>query len=773
MKACLFALWALGASAQTGPVAWWQFNGNYNDSIANLSTASQPGPSISLQQGGPYRSSVFVNSSYLTLQLPRLPMSLPWSMTFWSRVEAYKDIDQTSTYPFAMETNASENAHFYVAPNIDYSNFCNVYGGIQSTNQLGCQPSNGAWYHWGFVGSYAAGLQNIAVYFNGVPTGFTAQINVSAPSDAWNGFEVTGAVPTQLSDLRFYDHNLTDNEVFGIYSMAPAQAPLPPSPSPSPPPPHSPPPSPPWPPLPPAGTLPLANTSYASLTIGPQTTGRIPAGFSGISFGKEILTYNLLTPQNAPLIQLFRNLGAGTVRIGAATVNTWSWAPNGTGSQHGVTAPSDVDNLGGFLKATGWKVLYGLNGVSPIPNPLPSTYTPPDTANTVLEAVYVYNALGDSVSSFEIGNEPDLYASQGLKYANYSATDVVLDFNAYRDAIVGAGIAASFSGPSLGWMTVWAGTFASAVQQNITQLTIHSYLNSNRGTVNLATLTNPTAVNNPSIPDIAKLNGFSLGLRDGFRISEANTFYSGNRAGIANTFASALWLIRFSFDIAQTNASGINFMSAEGRFGYSPLPIDPKLPLGFEPAPEYYGMLFFASVGPGSSVNTSWAGALPPNLLAYATFNGTYTVALLNTAANDTASVAMSFPGGFYTTSAILLTAQNLSSTTGVTFGGGPLQSDGSWHINTTYEVLGNTVNVPPASALLIRTAGPTPPSPPSPPSPPPPHPPSPPQPHPQPPTSNNEVTGTSIILCFVGITAALLAHRKTRFTARAISSKH
>lgn len=646
-------------------------------------------------------------------------------MAFWSNIRAYKNID-IKQYPFSLDSNGNERVHFYIGSRYDGQG-CDIYGGISSSNMLTCQPSNNQWYHWGFVSSFSGTLQNTEVYFNGLPAGFTFSVNETMPGDAWTTFTVTGQMPTKLSDLRFYSRALTDGDMMDLVASSPPQPPLPPSPSPSPPPPLSPPPSPPWPPAS-VSVVSAVNTSWASVVIGTQTNGRLPPGFMGISFGKEVLALSILTPQNAPLIQLFKNLGPGTVRIGAATVNAYTWDPTGPGGQLGYTSPADVDNLGGFLAATGWNVLYGLNGVSPVPISLGSAYTPPDTANTVLEAAYVAGALGASIASFEIGNEPDLYARQGLKYAQYVATDHIADFVAYTSAIAQAGIVTSFSGPAVAWDTAWALQFGDAVKSSIVQLTQHHYLNSNTATVNIATLLNPNAVYNPSFETIDRLNAASLGLAQGFRISEANTFYCCNRAGVANAFASALWVISYSFSIAKTNASGINFMSAQGLLGYSPIPIDPALPLGYAPAAEYYGMLLVASMGPGVTLDTSTAGTAPA-LFAYATFNTTYTVALVNTDAIDICSVTLSLPDDFYATTAVLLTAASTHAVSGVTFGGGPLMEDGSWVISEVYSADGNTVTIPPGSALLVSTAKRVAPgaaeSPPSP-EPPPPVPPSP-----------------------------------------------
>jgi hypothetical protein len=63
-------------------------------------------------------------------------------------------------------------------------------------------------------------------------------------------------------------------------------------------------------------------------------------------------------------------------------------------------APSDVSDLAGFLQATGWQVIYGINL---------KTNTP---ANAASEAQYAATALDSSLLAFEIGNEPNEYTSE-------------------------------------------------------------------------------------------------------------------------------------------------------------------------------------------------------------------------------------------------------------------------------------------------------------------------------------------------------------------------
>ena len=59
--------------------------------------------------------------------------------------------------------------------------------------------------------------------------------------------------------------------------------------------------------------------------------------------------------------------------------------------------PEAIDALAGFLKATGWKLIYGLNFGNSTPE------------RAAREAAYVARAIGDRLEYFQIGNEPDFY----------------------------------------------------------------------------------------------------------------------------------------------------------------------------------------------------------------------------------------------------------------------------------------------------------------------------------------------------------------------------
>ena len=84
----------------------------------------------------------------------------------------------------------------------------------------------------------------------------------------------------------------------------------------------------------------------------------------------------------------------------------------------GTITPSDLTALASLAKASGWKVILGVNL---------KEYDPARAAD---EAKYAQQDLGSSLEAVEIGNEPDLYSAYKSNPSQYP-----VDFAAYVAAI--------------------------------------------------------------------------------------------------------------------------------------------------------------------------------------------------------------------------------------------------------------------------------------------------------------------------------------------------
>jgi hypothetical protein len=107
---------------------------------------------------------------------------------------------------------------------------------------------------------------------------------------------------------------------------------------------------------------------------------KVPEDYMGLSYESGQLAYpDFFSPQNTALIQMFRTLSpSGVLRLGGNLSEFTLWSdtdpaippdPNGlVGPDPGhrdprtfTITPRSIRNLRGFLDATGWRCIYGLN----------------------------------------------------------------------------------------------------------------------------------------------------------------------------------------------------------------------------------------------------------------------------------------------------------------------------------------------------------------------------------------------------------------------------
>ena len=166
--------------------------------------------------------------------------------------------------------------------------------------------------------------------------------------------------------------------------------------------------------------------------------------FIGLAYEKESLCGPLFRAGNLEMVGLFGRLGTSVLRLGGNTVDMNLWTPGGKGQTVGQIAPADVDALAGFLKATGWSCIYGINlGGSA------TGVTTPELA--AAEVAYVAERLGAALIGVEIGNECENYRDAG-SYYEFDWTVEMFEalWGQYRDAIVARTPEAPMVGPAAG-----------------------------------------------------------------------------------------------------------------------------------------------------------------------------------------------------------------------------------------------------------------------------------------------------------------------------------
>jgi hypothetical protein len=440
----------------------------------------------------------------------------------------------------------------------------------------------------------------------------------------------------------------------------------------------------------------LPQSNFVRVQIQPQSRlGRIPADFMGLGYEvSSVSERGLFSASNRTYVQFVRTLSpAGIIRIGGNTSDYASWLPDGppVSSPKGtVVDRHGLADLGTFLRATGWRVIWGFNlGRAPI-----------DQA--VDEAVAVSASVGAGLLAFEIGNEPDLFPGVH-RPSNYSYADYYAEYRRFKKAIRDKLPNAPFAGPDVIIHADWLEQFAATEARDLKLLTYHFYPEGppDNPSSTIENLLKPTAI----LPGLlARLEAASRSSGVPYRICETNSCFGGGKPGVSDTMAATLWGLDFLFTLAQFNAGGVNLETGVNHLGflsyYTPISRDRVRPL-------FYGMLAFslASRGDRIQLNLDNAGL---NITAYAVRSdgGDIWLTLVNKEATRDAQVHAACPG-IAKASALRLTAPSISSQAGVLLGGSAVDNSGKWVPGRSepVRVAGGEIeiNVPGASAALVR----------------------------------------------------------------------
>jgi hypothetical protein len=432
------------------------------------------------------------------------------------------------------------------------------------------------------------------------------------------------------------------------------------------------------------------------------TVSRIAPGFLGLGYETSAVAQpDYFSGKNKVLIRLYRNLGPhGLIRIGGNISDHTSYVPGGasavrTERQVTVINDSDLARLAAFARATGWKVMWGLNL---------GTGSPGQAA---AEAVAVTRALDGSLSSLQIGNEVDLHHLYSHPLADF--TDYYGEYLAFKAAIREALPHSRFSGPDVAGSLGWLQQFARRQAGDIRMLTCHYYrMGARNPQATLATLLAPDRRWDSAL---ARLRHISRESGTPFRVNEVNSFSGGGKVGVSNTFGSALWCLDYLFTLASYGCHGANLETDINQFAwvshYSPIVHDSSGACSVRP--EYYGMLAFAMAGRGKLLGTEVRGA--PAVTAYATTDeerpGVLWVTVINKDLDTDRPVRIHAPAGYTAAGAYRLTAPSPYSTTGVTLAGGAVSADGSWQPQSMEQLVAKrgtaTINLRHGSAVLVR----------------------------------------------------------------------
>ncbi len=294
---------------------------------------------------------------------------------------------------------------------------------------------------------------------------------------------------------------------------------------------------------------------------------------------------------------------------------------------------------------------------------------------------YIEQMPAGYLDAIEIGNEPDLYVSSGLRSPPYTFQDYLKDFNTWRQSIsplLPSGTLLLGASWAHSQMLSDTPAYTSAEHLSLRGFSQHFYPGDLcEGNVSLPSnflLLNASATSGAS--DVASAVSVVHGYGLPFRIGEINSIACDSEGGLSDTFSSALWAIDTMFEYASVGVDGVNWHFSNGQGGapFSFVITTANGQTTYQLAavnPIYYGMLFFEQATAHNSSLLPVEVSTNANLKVWATIDssGTVRLSLINkdTTASGTIQVSLA---GFMHASVLRLTAPSYLSLNGVAFAG-------------------------------------------------------------------------------------------------------
>jgi Glycosyl hydrolase family 79 C-terminal beta domain len=416
----------------------------------------------------------------------------------------------------------------------------------------------------------------------------------------------------------------------------------------------------------------FADTPAARVTVRVGSSlGTIASDFPGLGYEiSSVARPGLLSAANRIYAEMVRTLGMeGVVRVGGNTADYAHYSATATpvSSPYGTTVNHGcLEELGGFLQATGWKLIWALNLGSG------------SEQDAVAEAKAVTAVAGDRLLAFEIGNEPDLFSHEKHRPPGYGYEQWLADYRRYKTALRAQLPGIPLAGPDAAGKTEWVSRFAVDEGKDIVLLTHHYY---REGQNPGSTIGKLLGVDPKLQPQLDQLRAASQRCGVPYRICEVNSFSGGGRPGVSDTMASALWVLDYMFTLASNNCGGVNMETGVNQLGfissYSPIGDDEQG--HYSARPEYYGMLAFSLAGRGELLRTEVSPATT-EIKTYATRSktGSLQLTLINKGATG-ATLRLDTKSSSRQASVIRLQGPAVDARTQVTLGGAEITAAGTW----------------------------------------------------------------------------------------------
>jgi hypothetical protein len=444
-----------------------------------------------------------------------------------------------------------------------------------------------------------------------------------------------------------------------------------------------------------------------AFTVQTTATGpRVPPDFLGLGLETPVMADPHLS--DPVLARLLGNLGPGSLRFGGGSVETTVWTPVDSGAAGDFRlTPAAVDAVFALARSIGWRVTVAV------------PFARFDPAAAAAEAAYLVASGGDALLGVEMGNEPNLYALQGLRSPQYSVDSLAADFDAYAAAILSQAPAAPLVGPAT-WCTgggVWFAGFLDRVQAPLAFTSHHFYP---MGRTAPGDSPEHATVDNMLSPELMARTRACVDSAAGpaasrnlaLRIDETNSAYGFGQPGVSDVFASALWGVDHLFTLAELGVAGVNVQTGTDPQGgltcagvYLPVCADDGGK--FTARPLYYAMLMFHLAVVGRLVPVQVTAPPDARVVAHAAVgdDGTVRVTLINKSDATPVDATIALEAGAGGPAGVLrLRGKSLGSPSG-SFGDAAVNDDGSWAPKPPEALAGGpsyAVSVPPASAALV-----------------------------------------------------------------------
>jgi hypothetical protein len=465
----------------------------------------------------------------------------------------------------------------------------------------------------------------------------------------------------------------------------------------------------------------------AEVTLaGRARTIRVPDSFLGLSTEYwAVPIWEQRSPVLSRVLSLLRVSGDGplVLRIGGDSADEalWESAVGEFPAWAVELTPSWLSQTRALVQQSGARLILDLNLV---------------TASPAISAQWARAAEAalprGSIGGFEIGNEPDLYnrgywmrvvfatiAAADLLPQSLSASDYRADFDAYARAVAAVAPGTPLLAPAVAYPSLdirWISTLLARPHSGLRTVSAHLYPYSacaspgSRGYPTIGRLLSEAATAGAAgrvAPAVRLAHGAGLPLR----LTEVNSVTCGGRAGVSNTFATALWAPDALFELLRTGVDAVNIHVRPGTSNAA----FSLTRNGLVANPLLYGLILFArTLGPGGQLVPVHVHASPLlHLKAWAVRvrSGPFHILLINKGSRP-AAVALRLPRTRPATVDRLL-APSPAARSGVTLAGRRLSAAGDWVGSPTTERIvpnasGYLITVPRFSAALVDVpAGP------------------------------------------------------------------